>query len=121
MSKRVGRHLAKRSLSLDEFWEQEKEDLFKDIVAKTPKLNGSSDPAVQTLNDVNAFFSKHNREPKLDGPLEEKLLARKLNGIRKLSNRDDLRDADIHGLLLVEVSDEKAEALNEQMAPQLDT
>tara|TARA_Y100001970_G_C14253575_1_gene873516 strand:+ start:5808 stop:7064 length:1257 start_codon:yes stop_codon:yes gene_type:complete len=121
MSKRVGRHLAKRSLSLDEFWEQEKDDLFKDIVAKTPKSNGSSDPAAQTLNDVNAFFSKYNREPKLDGPLEEKLLARKLNGIRKLSNRDDLREADIHGLLLVEVSDEKPEVLNEQMGPQLDT
>lgn len=76
MSKRVSRHLSKRSLSLDEFWEQEKDDLFKDVVAKTPKSDGSSDPAVQTLNDVNAFFSKNKREPKLDGPLEEKVLAR---------------------------------------------
>ncbi len=121
MSKRVSRHLSKRSLSLDEFWEQEKDDLFKDVIAKTPKSNGSRDPAVQTLNDVNAFFSKHKREPKLDGPLEEKVLARKLNGIRKLSGRNDLREADIHGLLLVEINDQKAEELNEPITPLLDT
>ena len=28
MSRHVGRHLAKRLLSLDEFWEQEKDDLL---------------------------------------------------------------------------------------------
>ncbi|MZI94747.1 hypothetical protein F9817_16325 [Vibrio sp. CAIM 722] len=121
MSKRIGRHLSKRSLSLDEFWEQEKDDLFKDIVPKTLKSNGSSDPAVQTLNDVNDFFSKHNREPKIDGPLEEKVLARKLNGIRKLSGRDDLLKVDIHGLLLVEISDHKAEELNGPITPLIDT
>ncbi|MCS6097698.1 GIY-YIG nuclease family protein [Shewanella baltica] len=120
MSKRVGRHLTRRSLSLDEFWEQEKDDLFKDVVAKTPKSNGSSDPAVQTLNDVNVFFSKHNREPKLDGPLEEKVLARKLNGIRKLSGRNDLREADIHGLLFLKISDHKAEELNGPIIPLID-
>ena len=52
---------------------------------------------MQTLNDVNEFFSKHKREPNLEG-LDEKLLARKLRGIRQLSNRKDLKEADINGL-----------------------
>lgn len=122
MSKHVGRHLSKRSLNLDEFWEQEKDDLFKDIVAKTKSSDASSDPAMQTLNDVNEFFSKHNREPKPDGNLEEKLLARKLKGIRKLSNRKDLKDADINGLLLGDVSGSRTyETAKEENIPQLDT
>ncbi len=121
MSKHVGRHLTKRSLNLDEFWEQEKDDLFKDIVAKTTSSDTSSDPAMQTLNDVNEFFSKHNREPKPDGNLEEKLLARKLRGIRKLSSRKDLKDADINGLLLTDVSDKAYECAKPEKVRQLDT
>ena len=119
MSKHVGRHLSKRSLNLDEFWEQEKDDLFKDIVAKTKSSDASSDPAMQTLNEVNEFFSKHNREPKPDGNLEEKLLARKLKGIRELSNRKDLKDADINGLLLDSLSDNESSKVVK--VPQLDT
>lgn len=119
MSKHVGRHLSKRSLNLDEFWEQEKDDLFKDIVAKTKSSDASSDPAMQTLNEVNEFFSKHNREPKPYGNLEEKLLARKLKGIRELSNRKDLKDADINGLLLDSLSDNESSKVVK--VPQLDT
>lgn len=121
MSKHVGRHLAKRSFSFDEFWEQEKDDLFKDIVAKVPKSNGSSDPAIQSLNDINAFISDHGHEPKLDGPLEEKLLARKLIGIRKLSTREDLREVDVHGLFLIEINDIKAEYEDKQLVTQIVT
>ena len=121
MAKHIGRHLTRRSLSLDDFWEQEKDDLFKDIVAKTPSAKGSSDPAVQTLNDVNAFFSKHHREPRKDGPLEEKLLARKLNGIRKLSDRSDLKDADVNGLLLGSANDVMNGGSDRNLIPQLDT
>ena len=121
MSKHIGRHLTKRSLNLDEFWEQEKDDLFKDIVAKTTSYHASSDPAMQTLNEVNEFFFKHKREPNLEGSLDEKLLARKLRGIRQLSNRKDLKEADINGLLLTDVSDRAHESTKLARVQQLDT
>lgn len=121
MTKRVGRHLTKRTLSLEEFWEQEKDDLFKDIIPKVPKSSGNSDPAIQTLNDINTFFKKHKHEPKLSGPLEEKLLARKLSSIRNLTARKDLQEADTLGLLLLNVSSEEFVKVENKFLPQIDT
>ena len=99
--KRTGRHPSKRSLSLDEFWEQEKDDLFKGVVAKKSAPKHNSDPALSGVDEINQFYELHKREPNQHGSFEEKLLARKLNGLRALSNRQDVIDADIHGLLHV--------------------
>lgn len=90
-----------KTISMEEFWQKEKDGLFKDVKPKNKKHVNASNPAIQSLLKINAFYEEHKREPSVTGPLEEKKLARALKRLREISDRSDIDDADIHGLLSV--------------------
>jgi hypothetical protein len=50
-------------ISIEEFWEKEKNRLFKDVKPKKKNQASPSNPAVQSFVKINAFFEEHKREP----------------------------------------------------------
>lgn len=102
-----------KKLSMEEFWAKEKSRLFKDVKPKKKPLNTSGSPAVQSLLEINDFYETNNREPSSDGSFEEKKLARALAKLRKINDRTDIQDADVHGLLSVKHVDHEAAVRNE--------
>jgi len=66
-------------------WDEEFESLFdlsifNDVRIPVAKIL-SGDRLLQSFEEINAFFENYDREPKLDAPLNEKILARTLKSI----------------------------------------
>lgn len=92
--------LKAKLVSLDEFWEQEKDNFFKDIKPSIKPSSASSSPLAQNFEEVIAFYVVNQRLPN-NGPhdFEEKKLARKFTSILKHKSDPALQKMDVHGLL----------------------
>jgi hypothetical protein len=60
--------------------------MFDNVRPPVPKAT-STDRLTQSFEEVNAFYEANNREPSLDGPFDEKVLARTLKSIRDKSSK----------------------------------
>ncbi len=83
-------------------WPKELLEIFEDPlladVRPKPKAPTPDDRLAQKLLKVNAWFAEHGREPKADGGLQEKLLARSLSALREQAS-ESLRQYDEYHLL----------------------
>ena len=94
-------------VSLDEFWEQEKDNFFKDIKPTIKPASSSSSPLVQNFEEVIAFYVVNQRLPDNSAvDFEEKKLARKFAAILKQKSNPELQSMDIHELLKDNKQDE---------------
>lgn len=109
--------LVAKLVSLDEFWEQEKDHYFKDVRASiTLKSHGSS-ALEQNFQEVLDFFAENKRVPSEAAPdLEEKLLARKLVSISKQKDDPKLKSMDVYGLLSSNISNKPEIDLDDEAA-----
>lgn len=92
--------LKAKLVSLDEFWEQEKDNFFKDIKPTIKPTSSSSSPLVQNFEEVIAFYVVNQRLPSNDASdFAERLIARKFSAVLKAKNNSELQKMDVHGLL----------------------
>ena len=100
------KHQIKAKLvSLDEFWEQEKDNFFKDIKPTLKPTSSSGSPLVQNFEEVIAFYVINQRLPSDDASdFAERLIARKFSAVLKAKNNSELQKIDVHGLLSEENS-----------------
>lgn len=91
--------LKAKLVSLDDFWEQEKDNFFKDIKPTIKQKGSSSSALAQNFEEVIAFYVVNQRLPQSNADdFEEKKLARKFAAILKHKSNPELQSMDIHEL-----------------------
>lgn len=91
------------------------EDIFNDedfgLLASKPKISNSKtedERLIESFQEINAFYEKHNREPEANNVTEFKLLAR-LKSLRTDAKKKELlKTYDIHNLLDFEKAEIKS-------------
>jgi hypothetical protein len=97
--------LKAKLVSLDEFWEKEKDNFFKDIKPTIKPTSPSSSPLVQNFEEVIAFYVLNQRLPSNDASeFAERVIARKFSAVLKAKDNIELQKMDVHGLLSEENS-----------------
>ena len=92
--------LKAKLVSLDEFWEQEKDNFFKDIKPTIKPSSSIGSPLVQNFEEVIAFYVVNQRLPSdAASDFSERLIARKFSAVLKAKNNSELQKMDVHGLL----------------------
>lgn len=118
IKKRRKAKLEAKLISRQAYWESEKDRLFRDIQPAVKKGAGSSTPLLQSIVEINAFYVMNKRMPSIDGDFEEKKLARRLQSLQQHSGNEDLKAADVHGLLKDVITDNDVdEAFVEKKQP----
>jgi|GEM_PF-3076768 len=105
--------------SLDELWEIEKDNFFKDVKPSITLSSTKTNPLEQNFEQVIAFYVMHQRLPSdaKDASFEERGLARKLKSLRKHKDDPNLVTMDTHGLLQEPSQPEQEDAV---IVPDLD-